>query len=317
MQFDSGNRMTGYTLGADIRPNITKGEGLSEGRLHSDGFLDLSTSDQRTRPISTSSSTFPALPSMSATLPLKNARLVSLALAWCFGVIGGSVGINSIVKRNQQVADLKRLVAPIRLWVDTFDLINSGIVLAVGCGVLSVVCSIWIGLILLDSRKRTTEGTHISRAPLSTRLLKFEWISLAFMDIWILACAIPVTYIGRTGNAHVRAFLANNELAPSVVAATQSRLGVKSDYWHNYSVKLQVIPPWFTLLFGVIAAAISFTAARKAHTISDRYNTGESPITGDSPTTADEKAVEHHDHAESGRPADSPIDAVTEKRETV
>jgi ABC-type dipeptide/oligopeptide/nickel transport system permease component len=243
---------------------------------------------------------------MTATLPLKNARLVSLTLAWCLGVIGGSVGINSIVKRNQQVADLKRTVYPIRLWVNTFDLINSGIVLAVGCGVLSVVCSIWIGLILLDSRKRTIDGSH-PRTPLSTRLLKFEWMSLAFMDIWIFACVIPVTYIGRTGSAHVRAFLNGNELPAAVVAATQSRLGVKSDYWHNYSVKLQVIPPWFTLLFGVIAAAISFTAARKAPTATETYNTGESP------TTTDEKAVEHHDHAESGRPADSPI----EKKETV
>ena len=131
------------------------------------------------------------------------------------------------------MADLKRTVFPIRLRVDTFDLINSGIVLSVGCGLLSIVSSIWIGLILLDSRKRTNTST--TRVPLSTRLLKFEWMSLAFMDIWILATVIPVTYIARTGSAYVRAFLSGNELPASVVAATQARLGVKSDYWHNYS----------------------------------------------------------------------------------
>jgi hypothetical protein len=56
----------------------------------------------------------PTLPVMTthAQDPLKKARLISLAVAWVFAVIAACVGLNALIKSNQDKSKLKQLAPP-------------------------------------------------------------------------------------------------------------------------------------------------------------------------------------------------------------
>jgi len=211
-----------------------------------------------------------------ANLPLAVPRLVLLGLTWCLSVISGSTGLNAVIKRNQAVAAVKHQVAAqgIHLSVDTFDLEHPGIILSVGCTVLSVISSIWFIGILKDMRHKSQTS---SRQPLSTRALPIEWMSLAFMSIWLLACNIPVTKAAAQGAAKTTAFLNGVQLPQSLVDLTQKQLGVNPSYWAQGYVRLEIIPPWFAFLLAAVTSVVSFIASRRRNTItSANHSIGES-----------------------------------------
>ncbi|KAF8191261.1 hypothetical protein BJ912DRAFT_1058261 [Pholiota molesta] len=55
-----------------------------------------------------------------AAEPLKFARAATLALAWCFAVISSGVGLNALIKSNQQKSRLRKLApAPAVVYIDT------------------------------------------------------------------------------------------------------------------------------------------------------------------------------------------------------
>ncbi|QRW04813.1 hypothetical protein RhiLY_03812 [Ceratobasidium sp. AG-Ba] len=122
-------------------------------------------------------------------LPLRTPRLVTLALTWALAVVGSAAGLNAIINRGS-----------LRITVDvnTNNLLRSGIVLAVGCLLLAIACSIFIGLILLDSRK--------SSSGVSTRTLGAQTGVLAFLSIWLFATLVAVTKFAANGSAIVHAY---------------------------------------------------------------------------------------------------------------
>ncbi|KAG9091051.1 hypothetical protein FS749_000114 [Ceratobasidium sp. UAMH 11750] len=162
-----------------------------------------------------------------AALPLRTPRLVILALTWALGVVGAAAGLNAIVKRNQQVAAIRKAVSPLHITVDvdTNNILRSGIVLSVGCLLLSIATSIFIGLIILDSRKSS------STSPLSTRTLPVQTGVLAFLSVWILATVVAVTKFAAHGSAGVLAYSGGRQLPDTLVVATEKRLGFSRVYW--------------------------------------------------------------------------------------
>jgi hypothetical protein len=90
------------------------------------------------------------------------------------------------------------------------------------------------------------------KTTVSTRTLSLQWASLAFMSVWLLACAIPVTFIAVTGSATVTAFLGGSQLPAAVVAAQASSLGVDPAYWSNgFGESLLRDGPLFLVLNGI------------------------------------------------------------------
>ncbi|CAE6536807.1 unnamed protein product [Rhizoctonia solani] len=196
---------------------------------------------------------------MRSSLPLRTPRLFLLGLTWALGVIGAAAGLNAIVKRNDQVATIKQAVAALRItvFVDTNDLLRSGIVLAVGCLLLAIVTSIFIGLLVLDSLKPP------SASPISTRTLGFQTGLLAFLTVWIFACIVAVTKFAATGSAAVTAYTGGVRVPDSLVHATEARLGFSRVYWDQLYVRILTIPPWITFLFALITTIVSFVASGK------------------------------------------------------
>jgi len=251
-------------------------------------------------------------------LPLKVPRLALLFWTWCWGIVGGSVGLNSVIKRNQLVARIKNTVSSvlstIKINIDTHDLEDSGIMLAIGCTLLAVIASLWLGLLLLDILKsRRNSNSSNTKVPLSTRTLPLQWMSLAFMSVWLIACLIPVTYYAAHSGAKTTAFNGDQPLPDSFVQTASASLGVKPDYWSMNFVRIQIIPPWFTWASCVITTVVLFLASNRrsgsdsTHAISgagDRTSkdTGmEEKHAGDfSPISPVDKA--HHEHVHGTQP---------------
>ncbi|CAE6458924.1 unnamed protein product [Rhizoctonia solani] len=196
---------------------------------------------------------------MRNSLPLRTPRLFLLGLTWALGVVGAAAGLNAIVKRNHQVATIKEAVAALRItvFVNTDDLLRSGIVLAVGCLLLAIVTSIFIGLLVLDSIKPPTSN------PISTRTLGLQSGLLAFLTIWIFACLVAVTKFAATGGAAVAAYTGGIKVPDSLVHATEARLGFSRVYWDQLYVRILTIAPWITFFFALITTIVSFMASGK------------------------------------------------------
>ncbi|KAG9121283.1 hypothetical protein FRC07_002811 [Ceratobasidium sp. 392] len=193
-------------------------------------------------------------------LPLRTPRLVTLTLTWMLAVVGSAAGLNAIIKRNAQVAAIKKAVAPLRISVNvnTNDLLRSGIVLSVGCLLLSIFTSIFIGLILLDSRKSSA-----STSAISTRTLPIQTGVLAFLSVWIFVTLVAVTKFAAHGSALVHAYSGGKELPDSLVRATEKTLGFSRVYWAQLYVRILTVAPWITFLLALIATVVTFMASRE------------------------------------------------------
>ncbi|THH14774.1 hypothetical protein EW146_g5605 [Bondarzewia mesenterica] len=206
----------------------------------------------------------------SLVVPMKLARLVALALSHAFGVIGGSVGLNGLIKGNQSKSRLRRsLPQGVTVDINTNGIrrpcpslfllfLHPFIRLRTSPFQMSTILA-WSSrpcvpssrssllpfflLTLYYPGKRPTD-----RAPLSTRTLPAQSIALGF-------CSAKIT-----------AFVQGVQLPASVVGTAQQALGATSIYKHMNYLRLVAIIPWFTLLFSSIASVVLFMAARRRTT---------------------------------------------------
>ncbi|KAJ3799863.1 hypothetical protein GGU11DRAFT_465294 [Lentinula aff. detonsa] len=202
-----------------------------------------------------------------SAIPLKIHRLLSLFMAFAFAVISGSVGLNALVKSNQQTSTVRKLLPQgTSLTVDDNDVFHSGVVITTVSALIALLTLIYMISLLLSHRK-----THTSRfTRLSDRLLPFEWMSLAFCAIWLFATQIPFTHFFATRSAQVTASVGNVPVPPGLVQIVENQLGFTPVYRHISYLRLLAILPWFTFLFTSIAAGVSFLAFRRRPTSVNR-----------------------------------------------
>jgi len=188
-------------------------------------------------------------------------RLISLSLAFAFSFISGSVGLNALIKSNQQKSAIRKdLPAGTSVNVNDNDVFRSGVVITTISALIVVLSFIYI-LMLLLSRRKDTASSRLTR--LSERSLPFQWISLAFCAVWLFATQIPFTHFFATRSAQVHAFVGNVEIPPSFVQTVQNQLGLTSVYKKIGYLRLLAILPWFAFLFTTIAAGVCFLASRR------------------------------------------------------
>ncbi|PSR71471.1 hypothetical protein PHLCEN_2v12636 [Hermanssonia centrifuga] len=200
---------------------------------------------------------------MSAA-PLRLARLASLSMLFAFGIIGMGVGINALVKFNDQKREIKRLVSGgATVNIDTNDVLSSGIVLTVVCGLLAASSL----LFLVPLFVATAFGA---------RTLGVQTGILGFLSVWLFATLVPFTDFFANHQAKVTAFFGNITIPQSTIQQIEASMGATSVYRHIDYLRLPAIIPWFTLLFAVIATVLSFLAQRRTKRVSNSttgYNT--------------------------------------------
>ncbi|KAG6864067.1 hypothetical protein C0991_000419 [Blastosporella zonata] len=188
----------------------------------------------------------------STDVPLRNAVLGSLFMAWAWGVISGSVGLNALIKSNQEKSRFKKLVPPpTKITINTNDVFKSGVVLTTVGALIAVLCSIFLLVLFVSPR-------------LSVRSLRIQSLILAFCATWLFATQVPFTDFFANRSAQVSATIGGVKLPDSIVQTTAQALGSTSVYNEIGYLRLVAILPWITLLFTVIASAVLFVAGSPA-----------------------------------------------------
>ncbi|KAJ6598189.1 hypothetical protein DFH09DRAFT_1356521 [Mycena vulgaris] len=194
--------------------------------------------------------------SPNSVIPFKFARLVSLFLAWAFAVISLGVGINAFVKSNQDKSEIRDQVPPpTTVSIDTNDVFQSGVVVTTISALIVVLCTLFLGLLFLDSSRRSG---------LSTRTLVLQYLTLGFLVVWLFATQIPLTLFVATRSVKVEAFIDGIKLPDKFVTTIERALGAKTKYSSYDYLKLLAILPWFTLFFTFIAVVVTFVASLHA-----------------------------------------------------
>jgi len=205
---------------------------------------------------------------------MKSTVLAALGMAWAWGVIAGGVGLNALIKSNQEKSRLRALVpSPTVLTIDTNDVFSSGVVVTTVSALIAVICTLTI--------------IHIVFFPASSRIDRIHGIMLAFCAVWLFVTMIPFTAFVANRSADVTATLNGVALPSSLIDRAERTLGVTRVYKDISYLRLVAILPWFTVLFTAIAAGVLFTASSRA-TATTETHIEEAPK---SPTDSDTHAT--------------------------
>jgi hypothetical protein len=217
----------------------------------------------------------------TAAEPLKVARVASLTVAWCFSVIASSVGLNALIKSNQQKSKLKKLApAPTVVTIDTSDIFNVGVLATTVSLVLAILASKSLIGMFLPITKRLIRNTLRIQA----------YIGLLFCTI-LVGAMIPYMIYFETHQAKVAAFIGTVQLPDSVIIPVEKSSGSTRIYKDIGYLKLVAIFPWIALFFNLVACAVLF----KAGAVSTKPQELVLP-TNSSPTTTMKE--EHPSHIE-------------------
>lgn len=152
---------------------------------------------------------------------------------------------------------------------------QAGVVVTTVSALIAILSTLYIGLLVIDSRRRSG---------ISTRTLTLQYLTLGFLAIWLLATQIAVTVFVATRSVQVSASIDGLKLGDGIVKTIEQALGAKTAYkdydycasppsplspaipsnYVRHAVILLAILPWFTFLFTLIAAVVSFLASSHA-----------------------------------------------------
>ncbi|KAJ7234755.1 hypothetical protein B0H12DRAFT_1327617 [Mycena haematopus] len=206
---------------------------------------------------------------MNSVIPFKFPRIITLFLAWAWSIISLAVGINAFIKSNRDKNRLKNQVPPpATISINTNDVFRAGVVVTVISGLILVLTTVYIVLTVT----------------ISARTLRLQYISLAFLAVWLFAAQIPVSLFVATRSAKVSAFIDGFPISDGVLQTIEQAIGAKTAYKDFNYLKLVAILPWFTFLFTLAAAIVIFLASSRSRSKASTAPTAETKSA--QPTTA-------------------------------
>ncbi|TBU58334.1 hypothetical protein BD310DRAFT_927487 [Dichomitus squalens] len=190
----------------------------------------------------------------SAYTPLSLARVVSLFLAFVFGVVGLALNAEAFVRSTNQKSEIKR-VAPqgTSIHLDNSDVVSAGGAVLAFSTVIALVSLASLVLHLLSPTRS-----------LSTRTLPLQGVLLAIGTLGLFASLVAMTDFVANRQVKVSASIGGTPVPASLVQSVEQSLGVTPVYHKIFYLKRAVILPWFAFLFGAISTALSFASPRNA-----------------------------------------------------
>jgi len=218
----------------------------------------------------------------SSAGPLKTARLVTLGLSWCFAVVAACVGLNALIKSNQDKSRLKKLAPPPAVVdIDTSDIFDAGVVATVASLLISILVFNFVGATFIPATKA-----------LAARTLRLQAVILTLASLFLFGALIPYMIFFVNREAIVKAFINGVQLPDSIVRGVEASSGSTRVYKNIHYLKLVAILPWFALLFSLVAAGTLFAASSRtsAPTPAMAQETA-------TPSVTEKEDVSHHEKA--------------------
>jgi len=169
------------------------------------------------------------------------ARLFFLAVTFIFAVISAAVGLNALVKSNQEKQYVKSSAPGALIEINTNDILYDGIVLIAINAILAITCLVAMFI-----------PSHFRMANRVTGAMVLFW------SLWIFACMVAYDVFYATGSAKVSAFLGGVPLPPGAVTEQEYAIGVNPAYRKQPYLRWVAVIPWFTVVFGLISSVLLF-----------------------------------------------------------
>ena len=151
----------------------------------------------------------------SAFTPLGMARVVSLFLAFVFGIVGLALNAEAFVKSSDQKSEVKRLAPQgTSVTIDDSDVVGAGGAVLAFCAVIAIVSLVSLVLHLLSPLRS-----------LSTRTLPVQGVLLAIGTLGLFASLVAMTDFVANRQAKVSASIGGTQLPPSFVQGVEQLLG--------------------------------------------------------------------------------------------
>ncbi|KIY74008.1 hypothetical protein CYLTODRAFT_448602 [Cylindrobasidium torrendii FP15055 ss-10] len=185
--------------------------------------------------------------------PLFFPRLASHFMAFAWGAIALSIGLEAVVYQNQLKSSLRAAVAPMGI---TLRLVANNLVhRAIACEVFCVLTFI-VGLAAFV-------GVFLNKFN-TRKSLQVQTYLFAFLTVALFATCIPVSHSVRTRSVEVYAWTADGTpVSDEDLAATIAKLGVNPQYKHMPDLLYFGIMPWFAFLFDLTSTVVSYLAIKK------------------------------------------------------
>ncbi|RPD65411.1 hypothetical protein L226DRAFT_520196 [Lentinus tigrinus ALCF2SS1-7] len=210
------------------------------------------------------------------TAPYKFARLVSLFLSFSFGVVGLGLGVDALVKGNDDKAKVRSLVPPATsVDIDTSDAVSAGAVVTAFCAALAVMSLLSLLLLLIPSLSTAKRGPT-----LATRTLPLQAILLTLLTLGLFGSLVAFTDFVANRQAKVTASIGGIAVPPAIVQGIEKAIGTTPVYHELSYLRLAVILPWIAFLFGAISSVLSLLAASQSRRESAVYRDTASDATG-------------------------------------
>ncbi|KAF9233777.1 hypothetical protein BU15DRAFT_53449 [Melanogaster broomeanus] len=202
---------------------------------------------------------------MSTSEPLRATRLGTLFFCFAFSVIGGSVGLNALIKSNQERSLARNSLAALggttdaTINIDINDVFSSGAVITAVCALLALLSGVFFAF---------------TWCPVKDKRFWFRLQSCAlfFCAIWLFATLIPFDYFFANREAQVSASVNGVPMTADLIQAFEQLLGITPVYRDISYLRLLAVLPWFALLFSVIAGVVLHFAARRAGAAAAGYD---------------------------------------------
>ncbi|KIJ62310.1 hypothetical protein HYDPIDRAFT_114809 [Hydnomerulius pinastri MD-312] len=190
---------------------------------------------------------------MSPLDPFRAGRLISLFFVFAFSVIGGSVGLNALIKSNQERSSIYK-AAPLGavIYVDVHNVFSTGAVITAICALLALL-SVLFFIFTLWCPVRDKRFW-----------LRVQSCILFLCSIWLFAVLVAFDYYFANKQAKVSATLDGVAVSDGLIQYIEESLGITPVYRNIHYLLLLAVLPWFALLFSVIAGVVLHLAARRA-----------------------------------------------------
>ncbi|KAF5339770.1 hypothetical protein D9611_009051 [Ephemerocybe angulata] len=188
---------------------------------------------------------------MSTTVPYKNARIGSLLVLNVFSVVASCIGLNALIRSNQAISSLKKLVeAPMVLEIDTHSIKSVGIVATVGCLLTGLLSFVFLNMTILPGLRKLSNST-----------LRLQAILLAFTTTWVFASMVPFMVYYVNNSAGVKAFIGQITVPASLVQQSVAKSGHSTKYSTMWYLRLLAIFPWLSIAAAIPTVIVLLRAA--------------------------------------------------------